>query len=51
MDNRKLIALRSLVIAVGATVAASFVGVFGVMIGATAAEMGWLQSSSNSLSN
>jgi len=51
MDNRKLIALRSLVIAAGATVAASFVGVFGVMIGATAAEMGWLQSSSNSLSN
>ncbi len=51
MDNRKLIAFRSLVIAAGATVAASFVGVFGVMIGATAAEMGWLQSSSNSLSN
>ena len=51
MDNRKLIAFRSLVIAAGATVAASFVGVYGVVIGATAAEMGWLQSSSNSLSN
>ena len=51
MDNKKLIAFRSLIIAAGATVAASFVGVYGVMIGATAAEMGWLQSSSNSLSN
>ena len=48
MDNKKLIAFRSLIIAAGATVAASFVGVYGVMIGATAAEMGWLQSSSNS---
>ena len=51
MDNRKLIALRSFIIAAGATAAASFVGVFAVMIGASAVEMGWLQSSSNSLSN
>ena len=51
MNNRKLIALRSLIIAAGATAAASFVGVFAVMIGASAVEMGWLQSSSNSLSN
>ncbi|OWP55957.1 MAG: MFS transporter [Thermoplasmatales archaeon B_DKE] len=50
-SNRKIIALRSFVISAGATAAASFVGVYGVMIGATAAEMGWLQSSSNALTN
>lgn len=51
MLNKTLIALRSLVIAVGATAASSFVGVYGVYLGATAAEMGWLQSSANSLGN
>ncbi len=51
MKNETLIAIRSFVIAAGATAAATFVGVFGVYIGASAAEMGWLQSSSNSLSN
>jgi len=50
-SNRKIIALRSFVISAGATAAASFVGVYGVMLGATAAEMGWLQSSSNALTN
>ena len=38
MNNRKLIALRSFIIAAGATAAASFVGVFAVMIGASAVE-------------
>lgn len=51
MFNKTLIALRSLVVAIGATAASSFVGVYGVYIGATAIEMGWLQSVSNSLSN
>lgn len=51
MLNRTLIALRSLVISVGAAAATSFVGVYGVYLGATAAEMGWLQSTANSLGN
>lgn len=51
MFNKTLIALRSFVVAVGATAASSFVGVFGVYIGATAVEMGWLQSTANALSN
>lgn len=51
ISNRRIIALRSFIISVGATAAASFVGVYGVMIGASAAEMGWLQSSSNALTN
>lgn len=51
MLNKTIIALRSLVIAVGAAAATSFVGVYGVFLGATAAEMGWLQSAANSLGN
>lgn len=51
MLNKTLIAIRSFVVAVGATAASSFVGVFGVFLGATAVEMGWLQSSANALSN
>ncbi len=51
MKNETLMAIRSFIIAAGASAAATFVGVYGVFIGATAAEMGWLQSSSNALSN
>ena len=51
MKNPHLIALRSFVVAAGATAAASFVGVYGVLLGATPSEMGFLQSTSNSLSN
>ncbi|MHB8360934.1 MAG: MFS transporter [Thermoplasmataceae archaeon] len=51
MKNKTLIALRSFVIAAGASAAATFVGVFGVFIGATAVEMGWLQSSSTAINN
>jgi len=51
MLNKTLIAVRSFVVAAGATAASSFVGVYGVYIGASAAMMGWLQSSSNALSN
>lgn len=51
MINKTIIALRSLVIAIGAAAATSFVGVYGVYLGATAAEMGWLQSTANSLGN
>lgn len=51
MDNRGIIALRSFIIAVGATTASTFVGVYGVLIGASAADMGWLQSGSNALTN
>ena len=51
MFNKTLIAIRSFVVAVGATAASSFVGVFGVYIGATAVDMGWLQSTANALSN
>jgi MFS family permease len=51
MENRYLIALRSFIVSAGATAAATFVGVYGVLLGATPAEMGFLQSTSNSLSN
>lgn len=51
MNNRAVIALRSFIIAVGASTAASFVGVYGVFLGATAADMGWLQSTSNAITN
>lgn len=51
MNNRSIIALRSFILAVGATTAASFVGVYGVILGATAADMGWLQSTSNAIMN
>ncbi len=51
MHNGTVIALRSLIISVGVTAATTFVGVYGVILGATAAEMGWLQSSANSLAN
>ncbi|MEM0139588.1 MAG: MFS transporter [Ferroplasma sp.] len=51
ISNRSLIAIRSFAIAAGATMATSFVGVYAVLIGASAVEMGWLQSSSNSINN
>ena len=51
MLNKTLITIRSFVVSAGATAASSFVGVYGVYLGASAAMMGWLQSSSNALSN
>ena len=51
MKNEVLMALRSFIIAAGASAAATFVGVYGVFIGATAVDMGWLQSTSNAISN
>ena len=51
MLNKTIIAIRSLIIAVGATAASSFVGVYGVYLGASAVDMGWLQSTANSLGN
>ena len=51
MTNRGIIAIRSFIIAIGATAASSFVGVYGVYLGASAIEMGWLQSSANSIGN
>lgn len=51
MRNGAIIAARSLIISVGVTAASTFVGVYGVILGASAAEMGWLQSSANSLAN
>lgn len=51
MNNRAIIAIRSFIIAAGAGAAASFVGVYGVILGATAADMGWLQSTSNAITN
>ena len=51
MDNKKFIVLRSFVVAVGATAASTFIGVYGVFLGATVVEMGWLQSLTNALSN
>ena len=51
MLNKTILAIRSIVIAVGATAASSFVGVYGVYLGATAIEMGWLQSTANALGN
>ncbi len=51
MENRYLIALRSFIVSAGATAAATFVGIYGVLLGANPAEMGFLQSTSNSLSN
>ena len=51
MLNKTLISIRSFVVAAGATAASSFVGVYGVYLGASAVLMGWLQSSSNAVSN
>lgn len=51
MKNSILITIRSFVVSVGATAATAFVGVYGVLIGASAVEMGWLQSISNAVSN
>ncbi|KAA8921880.1 MFS transporter [Thermoplasma sp.] len=51
MRNSTLIALRSFIVSAGATAANSFIGVFGVFLGATAVEMGWLQSTANAISN
>ncbi len=49
--NRLIIGTRSFLSSLGATAASTFVGIYAVMIGAGAAEMGWLQSSVNSISN
>jgi MFS family permease len=49
--NRNIIGIRSLLSSVGATAASTFVGIYGVLLGASAAEMGWLQSSANAISN
>ncbi len=51
MKNKSIIALRSFIVAVGATAASSFVGVYGAFLGASPAEMGWLQSAANSVGN
>lgn len=51
MDNKTFIVLRSFVVAIGATAASTFIGVYGVLLGASAVEMGWLQSISNSVNN
>jgi len=51
MKNKSIIALRSFVVAVGATAASSFVGVYGAFLGASPVEMGWLQSAANSVGN
>jgi MFS family permease len=51
MLNKTLISIRSFVVSAGATAASSFVGVYGVYLGASAVLMGWLQSSSNAVSN
>lgn len=51
MRNGSVIALRSFIISIGVTAASTFVGVYGVILGANAADMGWLQSLANSLSN
>ncbi len=51
MKNDVILAIRTLAISLGATAASMFVGVYGVIIGASAAEMGWLQSSANSIAN
>ena len=49
--NKTLIGLRSFLSSVGATAASTFVGIYAVILGAGAIEMGWLQSSFNSISN
>ncbi len=51
ISNRALIGIRSFAIAAGASMASTFIGVYAVLIGASAIEMGWLQSSSNSINN
>jgi len=51
MSNKTFIAMRSFVIAVGATAASTFIGVYGVLLGATVVEMGWLQSITNAVNN
>ena len=51
MLNKTILTIRSIVIAVGATAASSFVGVYGVFLGSTAIDMGWLQSTANALGN
>ncbi len=50
-SNKGIIGIRSLLSSVGATAASTFVGIYGVLLGASAAEMGWLQSSANAITN
>ncbi len=49
--NKALIGMRSLMASIGATAASTFVGIYAVILGAGAVEMGWLQSSFNSITN
>ncbi len=49
--NRSIIGTRSFLSSLGATAASTFVGIYAVIIGAGAVEMGWLQSSATSISN
>ncbi|GGM76450.1 MFS transporter [Thermogymnomonas acidicola] len=51
MKNETIINLRYFAVAFGANTASSFVGVFGVLLGASAFEMGLLQALSNAISN
>ncbi|MCL5888578.1 MAG: MFS transporter [Candidatus Thermoplasmatota archaeon] len=51
LANKSIIGIRSFLLSVGATAASTFVGIYAVLIGATASEMGWLQSSANAISN
>ncbi len=51
MLNKTILTLRSVVIAAGAVAASSFVGVYGVYLGSTAIDMGWLQSAASALGN
>ncbi|SMD30992.1 MFS transporter [Picrophilus oshimae] len=46
-----LIGSRSFIVAAGASTAASFIGVYGVLLGASPIEMGFLQALANSISN
>ncbi|MCI2413529.1 MAG: MFS transporter, partial [Cuniculiplasma sp.] len=50
-SNKSIIGIRSFLSSVGATAASTFVGIYAVLIGASASEMGWLQSSANAISN
>lgn len=50
-SNKSIISIRSLLSSVGATAASTFVGIYGVLLGASASEMGWLQSSANAITN
>lgn len=50
-SNKSVIGIRSFLSSIGGTAASTFVGIYAVIIGASAVEMGWLQSSANAISN